>query len=52
MTIARALINHPKILYWRMSLRATWILKTASEIMKTFDRLNREEGTTLSIDHS
>ena len=48
MTIARSLINRPKIL---LADEPTGNLdsKNGVEIMKTFDRLNREEGTTLIL---
>lgn len=47
-TIARSLINNPKIL---LADEPTGNLdsKTGAEIMKTFDRLNREEGTTIIL---
>ncbi|MDA0690807.1 MAG: ABC transporter ATP-binding protein [Nitrospinae bacterium] len=47
-TIARSLINRPKIL---LADEPTGNLdsKNGVEIMKTFDRLNREEGTTLIL---
>ncbi|GJL77598.1 MAG: macrolide export ATP-binding/permease protein MacB [Nitrospinaceae bacterium] len=47
-TIARSLINRPKIL---LADEPTGNLdsKNGVEIMKTFDRLNREEGTTIVL---